>query len=118
MSVIYQILNALICGGMACIDADRIYAGKKINHWVNGLIHIAIAAGAFFVFDWKISLAILFQSRVVFDVALNLFRGLGIGYVSIKPASVIDRMEKKLFGSDGVTPKIVYLFTSVILNFI
>jgi hypothetical protein len=118
MSIIYQILNALLCGGMAAIDADRIESGKKINHWVNGLVHIAVSTGAFFVFDWKIALAILFQSRVVFDVALNLFRGLPIDYISAKPASLIDRMEKKVFGSNGILPKIIYLTISIILNFI
>ena len=96
MSIIFQILNALLCGAMAAIDADKIERGKSVNHFLNGCIHITFASTALFLFDWKIALAILFQSRVVFDVVLNLFRELPIGYVSPKPTSVVDKFEKKL----------------------
>jgi hypothetical protein len=116
LSIIYQILNGLICGAMACLDAEKISEGKKVNHFLNGFIHLAVALVAVYIFDWKIGLAILFQSRVIFDVSLNLFRGLGIDYVSLNPASLVDRFEKKIFGTDGITPKIVYLFISIILN--
>jgi len=118
MSIIFQILNALLCGGMAAIDADRIADGKKINHWVNGLIHCAIAAGAWYVFDWKIGIAILFESKTVFDTVLNLFRDLPIDYVSEKPASKLDQAEKFVFGKNFILAKSIYLIISVILNFI
>jgi hypothetical protein len=97
-------------------NADRILYGKKIHHWLNGMIHIAAATGLYFISGWKDAVSLLLLIRVTFDTALNLFRGLGIGYVSPKPKSVVDRFEKWVFRGDGITPKILYLLLVVVLQ--
>ena len=119
MIIIYQILNAIICGGMAAIDADRIANSQKVNHFLNGCIHFAIAIGAGFIFDWKIGVAILFESKIAFDIALNIFRDdKPIDYTPSKPDSMLDKLENKIFGKNFFLAKGIYLIISVILNFI
>lgn len=101
---------------MAKMDAKTISEGRAVKHWLNALIHITASLFAWIAFGWQIGLAILFISRVTFDIALNLFRKLPIDYVSSKPASVIDQLEKKVFGKNGILPKIVYLIIAIVLN--
>ena len=99
---------------LAWDNAKRIDQDKKIKHWLNGLAHLSMAGILYFV-DWKLSVALLCLVRVTFDISLNLFRGFPIDYVSLKPKSVIDKIEKKIFGLNGYTPKIVYLIIAVCL---
>ena len=99
---------------LAWDNANRIDKDKTIKHWLNGLAHLSMAGILYFV-DWKLSLALLCLVRVTFDISLNLFRGLPINYVSPKPASFIDKIEKQIFGLNGYTPKIVYLIIAVCL---
>ena len=99
---------------LAWDNANRIDKDKTIKHWLNGLAHLSMAGILYFV-DWKLSVALLCLVRVTFDISLNLFRGLPINYVSPKPASGIDKIEKQIFGLNGYTPKIVYLIIAVIL---
>ena len=116
MSIIYQILNALLCIGMAYFDAETIADHKYPNHFRNGCIHIAIVLLAGFIFNWWIAAAILFESKLVFDMALNKFRNFSLFRVSPKPTAITDRAEKWLFGLDGITPKIIYLLISFVFN--
>lgn len=95
-------------------NAKRIEQDKHIKHWLNGLAHLSMAGILYFI-DWRLSVALLFLVRLTFDISLNLFRGLPINYVSPKPASWIDRIEIKIFGNNGYTPKIVYLIIAVCL---
>ena len=99
---------------LAWDNANRIDKDKTIKHWLNWLAHLSMAGILYFV-DWKLSVALLCLVRVTFDISLNLFRGLPINYVSPKPASFIDKIEKKIFGLNGYTPKIVYLIIAVCL---
>jgi len=99
----------------AWLDAKRIKDGKRIYHGVNGAITLACAGLVFWLADWKAALALLFITRVFFDTALNYFRGLPLDYVSLNPKSIVDRLEKKVFGLNGWTPKIIYLFIIVSL---
>lgn len=82
---------------------------------MNGLLHIAAAVAGWYYFNWQIGVAILFVARIFFDVSLNLFRGKAIGYIPIKPKSIVDKVEKKLFKQDGITPKIVYIIIIICL---
>ena len=93
-------------------NAKRIDNDKKIKHWLNGLAHLSMACILYFV-DWKLSVALLYLIRVTFDISLNLFRELPINYVSPKPASFIDKIEKQIFGLNGYAPKIIYLIIAV-----
>ena len=99
---------------LAWDNAKRIDKDKKIKHWLNGLAHLSMAGIIYFV-HWKLSISLLCLVRVTFDISLNLFRGFPIDYVSLKPKSVIDKIEKQIFGLNGYTPKIVYLIIAVCL---
>lgn len=95
-------------------NADRIENDKRIEHSLNGIAHLSMACILYFV-DWRASVALLLSVRVVFDSALNLFRGLSLGYVSPKPASWVDKIEKKIFKNNGYLPKLIYLIIALCL---
>jgi hypothetical protein len=97
------------CILFAWLNAKWIEKNKRIYHGINGAIHI-IAAGAFAYYtEWYNFLTTLLIARLFFDVSLNLFRGLRINYVPLNPKSIVDKLEQKVFGKDGYTPKIIYL---------
>ena len=96
------------CIWLAWDNADRIKEGKNINHFLNGSVHILTAIVATFFEGWQIGLSVLLVVRIAFNTALNLFRGLSIDYVSPKPKSVVDKVEKWLFGNNGWIPLIIY----------
>lgn len=100
---------------LAWDNSDRIKQDKPIKHWLNGLLHILAAFTAFYFEGWQIAAAVLLSVRIVFNTALNLFRGLSIDYVSPKPKSVVDKVEKKLFGNNGWLPLIIY---SILLTWV
>lgn len=111
--IVLLILHGIFCVFFAYTNAQDIKGGARIRHGINGAIFLSIAAfGA--CISWKVGLAILCNTRVIFDISLNLFRGLGIDYVSPNPKSIVDRIEKKLFGS-SLIPKILYTLISIIL---
>jgi hypothetical protein len=55
---------------------------------------------------------------VVFDTSLNSLRGLPLDYVAQKPKSIIDQIEKKVFGKNGILPKMVYLLIAITFTII
>lgn len=116
--IILQISYALFCVALAKVNADMIEDGKKIKHFWNGLWHVITAIVGTIFWGWLVGIIILCEARVVFDTALNLFRGLPLDYVSIKPASIIDKAEKLIFGMNGILPKLLYLLIAGFLNFI
>lgn len=118
MRIALQILNIVLCIFMAKLDSKTISLGRRPNHWLNALIHLTIASFGLIVFGWAIGVAILFESNIAFNVALNLFRNKSVDYVSSRPASLVDQLEKKIFGKNGLLPKVIYLALSIILNFL
>jgi len=76
---------------LAKIDATKIKKGIHIKHGINALIYFALIAPTFF-FSWHYPLALLALRRIVFDVSLNLFRGLKYDYISETTTSIIDRI--------------------------
>ena len=100
---------------LAWDNSKRIKQGKIIHHWLNGLLHILAAFTALYFEGWEIAASVLLSVRIVFNTALNLFRGLPIDYVSQKPKSVVDKVEKKLFGNNGWLPLIIY---SILLTWV
>jgi len=93
----------------------------KIRHFWNGLLHGCVAVLIGYKTEWHYGLAVVFIARVVFDVSLNLFRGLPVDYISpevksynglrmaIAKGKVIDYVEYKAFGGNGYIPKIIYI---------
>lgn len=103
------------CVFFAWLNAKWIADGKRIYHGINGAIHLIVAVLVGYFFGWRAGVAILFITRVFFDWGLNLFRGLPLGYVSLNPKSIVDRVEKALFKLNGILPKVIYLVIIVIL---
>ena len=111
---------------LAWDNAKRIGKDKKIKHWLNAICHLSMA-GILYSVDWRLSAALLFLVKLVFDTALNLFRGEGIDYISpdikkitsfwmaLRKGKFADYIEYKIFGNNGYTPKIVYLIIAVCL---
>lgn len=118
MAILFQLLNVALCIFMAKMDAKTIQLGRYPKHWLNATIHVTMAVFGWLIFGWPIGLAVLFESNLAFNIALNTFRDLSIGYVPPKPTSLIDKLEKKIFGKNGLLPKIIYLVISIILNFL
>lgn len=87
--IIYAALNIL----HAKHDAWRIFDGRRIYHGINGLVHIIILIPVYFYTkDWFFVIGLLSLRRIVFDTALNLFRGLRFDYISSTTTSIIDRL--------------------------
>ena len=110
--IIFAVLNIVL----AYIDAHKIVKGKFINHLINGAVYIALIAVPYFMFHnyWLIA-ALLFVRLIVFNIMLSLFRGLKWDYISPAPASVIDKLAKRVFDSHGLVMYAVYGIVLVLL---
>lgn len=103
------------CVAFAYLNSYWIAHEKRIYHGLNGAIHL-VAAGLFAWFThWYHLFTVLLIARVAFDWPLSLFRHLPLNYVSPKPRSWADRLEKKIFKMDGITPKVFYLIIITVL---
>jgi hypothetical protein len=116
--MIYELIYLFICTALAYINYRVIIADKRVYHALNGLVHIACWVAVYLITKNFVLVAILpFIARLFFDVMLNLMRGLPINYVPKNPKSIADKVEKKVFGMDGLTPKAIYFIIIVVLNF-
>jgi len=114
--VIALLIYAVWCVVFARINARWIAAGKRIRHGWNGLMHIAAAVIVWLIYrDWKLVAALLIMTRLVFDTALNLWRGLPVDYVPTSPKSWVDKAEIAVFNRNGWLPKVLYLVAIVVL---
>jgi hypothetical protein len=74
-------------------DCKKIQDHKKIYHGLNGLFYIILLIPVYFhLKNWFFLVGLLSLRRVVFDTALNLFRGLSFDYISSTTTSIIDRL--------------------------
>lgn len=114
------LFNALLCLLMAESDADTIQRGDRVRHGFNAVIHLLLAGVIWLAVGWMGALASLVQARVVFDLSLNVLRfgWKGLFYVSPTPESIIDRLEKSVFGSNGWLPKLFYTAAFIGLLFL
>ena len=116
--IVYELLYVVFCIILSNINAHLIKDGKKIYHWLNGLIHLVAAFIFGWLYWWPGVIIILCNSRLFFDTLLNIFRGLPIDYVPLKASAITDKIEKKIFGMNGILPKVIYLAISIALNII
>lgn len=116
--ILYEIIYGLFCIFFAGINNEWIQDGKKIKHGLNGLLHASAAGIGWIFWGWPVAVIILCNTRVVFDISLNLFRGLPVDYVPAKPLSIVDKIEKWMFKGNGLLPKLVYLFVSAVCHVI
>ena len=105
----------MICVWMAGRDAQLLHNKKTVDHLTNALIHICVASVIGIFYEWYHFFGILLMARIVFDTSLNVFRHFNPFYVSPSPSSFVDKVEKKIFGSNGWLPKLIYF---IILLFI
>ena len=111
------ILSYLVfCLALAYVNHRLIAYGKRIYHALNGLLHAVCWGLVYMVTEsWLLTASLPFMGRAVFDSSLSLMRGLSLDYVAKNPKSIIDQMEKGVFGNDGILPKVIYLTISIIL---
>lgn len=116
MTIFYLLPYLAFCVWLAYDNADRIADGRKIHHALNGALHLTAAGVIWWLNGLSDAVTLLLLIRIVFDTALNLFRGLSFDYVSKKPVSRIDRLEKAVFGSNKVLANIIYLIAVICLQ--
>lgn len=116
--ILYQILYAVFCIGFAYLNSYLIGKGKRIYHGLNGLLHIAVSVCGFLFFNWQTAISCLFVGRLFFDWFLILFRRLPLGYVPKSPKAIADKIEKKIFGMNGVLPKVIYAAIIIVVNLV
>ena len=83
----YILVNIIL----AKVDAWKIKHNKRIRHGINALIYCVLIAPTLYI-SWTYPIAMLALRRIVFDTALNLFRGLPFDYISSTTTSIIDRI--------------------------
>lgn len=103
-------LYIVFCIGFAYINYKVIKANKRVYHGLNGMLHLAVWIAVFFTMkSLLLTLSLPFVARVFFDTSLNLWRGLPLDYVPKNPKSRADKIEKEIFGNNGLLPKIIWL---------
>ena len=117
MTFVVQIVYAALCVYFAKYNAVEIKSDRRIYHGINGAIHLAVVSYTYFKMGGFQAFSMLLVARLFFDIPLNLFRGIPLDYVPDNPKSIVDRIEKFVFGEDGVTPKLIYLDLLLIINF-
>lgn len=118
MLYILEILIFSINVIMAWHHANLVEDGKKIYHGLWGSLYIAFVCFVAFVGKSWVLLALSLPIRkVVFDLSLNLFRGLPLFYVSSKTTSLIDKFHNYIFGKDSESYMVFYSLIIILLNF-
>lgn len=114
---------------MAWWHSRLIKANRPIRHGWWALLFAALVilgvitlnkVGAFPLNAWKIgvfTLACAIGRLVVFNISLNYFRGLSLTYVSKASASLIDKVEIRLFGSRVWLAEVVLAVLFITLQF-
>jgi hypothetical protein len=114
---IFVLINTLNAGN----DALKIKAHKPVDHFLNGLAYILSIIVFILIFKMEWYEVILFtiscfcNRQLFFDIPLNLLRKLKWDYVSEKPESWVDKIEKRMFGNNGRTPNYIYLTSFIVI---
>lgn len=117
--ITYLLFQALIAGfnfGNSQLDAYRIMRNKTIAHGINFGAYALFCIVLCRLAHWNIWVITLFcvsafcNRQFSFDIPLNLRRDLKWDYVSKAnpPKSILDRIEIRLFGYNGLAPFVLY----------
>lgn len=118
MIYILEILLIVFNITMAWHHYQLIADGKRIYHGLWGSYYIAFAVLVAFVGkSWVLMILSLPLRKVVFDLSLNLFRGLPLFYVSTKTTSLIDKAHNYIFGKNSEVYMAFYFIIIIALNF-
>ena len=98
---------------LAYYDSQLIRNGIKINHILNALLYccLVVVEGLHYNNGWMF-LSMLLMRNVVFDISLNLFNKKKWNDISSETSSIIDKIEREIFGFDGTTQ---YISESILL---
>jgi len=119
MMYVLEILLIAFNVTMAWHHAQLIADGKRIYHGWWGLAYVAFAILVSFIGkSWVLMILSLPLRKVVFDLSLNLFRGLPLFYVSTKTTSLIDKAHNYLFGKNSEAYMTFYFIIIIALNFL
>lgn len=115
--MIIEAIYIIFCLILAYINKRLISKDKPIKHGLNGFFHAVFwLAVLWLTNNWFPACVLPFIGRLFFDAGLNLMRELPLDYVAKKPKSIVDKIEKSIFRSDGILPKIIYLIIIIALN--
>jgi hypothetical protein len=114
--VLFQIIYTVWVVWFAYLNKLWIRNDAGFRHWANAIAHLSASVFVGLHWGWLYGFAILFEVRAIFDGTLSLFRGLSFDYVSPKPSSFFDKVEKKIFGMNGMLPKIIYISVAIAIN--
>lgn len=115
--MILELLYIIALMIMAYINAIVIKKDDPVKHWLNVPFHLVFWVLAGFKVGWLVA-AFPFIGRLVFDVALNKFRKFPFDYVPKNPESWVDQIEFRMWGYNGVAPKVLYAALIVVINII
>lgn len=113
---------------MARYHSRLLKKDKKIKHGLWGGLYVAICIAITLLFgDLWLLIACFLLRKFLFDISLNLYRGLGVFYVSpelatykgfrdaIRKGKVIDWVHYKLFGVNSEIYQTMYFMGWIIL---
>lgn len=117
VKLLIAILFIAINIALAKYDSWRISRHKRIYHGINAAVYLILLIYPYIVTkDWFFIIALLSLRRIVFDTALNLFRGLRFDYISSTTTSIIDRLSYKFQAKYGYVPYYGVFFILIILS--
>jgi hypothetical protein len=102
---------------LARYDAWKIKHNKWIYHGINAMVYLILLIYPYILTkDWLFIIGLLSLRRIVFDTALNLFRGLRFDYISSTTTSIIDRLSYKFQAKYGYIPYYGMFFILIMLS--
>jgi hypothetical protein len=119
ISLLLLVLFIAVNIGLAKFDAWRIKNGVRIRHAINAIVY----SGLILIF-WKWLtiykvLGILLLRIPIFNISLNLFRGLPTNYLSKSTTSIIDQIMNPFINKVGfMTYHLALFIISGILLFL
>jgi hypothetical protein len=117
VKLLIVILFIAINIALAKYDSWRIARHKRIYHGINAVVYLILLVYPYTITkDWFFIIALLSLRRIVFDTALNLFRGLRFDYISSTTTSIIDRLSYKFQAKYGYVPYYGVFFILIILS--
>lgn len=102
---------------MAKHHSNLIRDGKPIKHGIWGGAYLLFAVLlSYLTNSWLLLIDSLFIRKIVFDTALNLFRGKPFFYVSATTTSIIDKFHNKVFKGKSEIYIPIYSLIAIIIT--
>lgn len=116
--ILIELLFVLVNIAMAYYHCLLIKQNRIIQHgwWTLGY---GLACGIVLILTWNwiLFFCLILIRKVVFDISLNLFRGLPVFHISRETKSLIDQLHNAFFGGYAIIYQSVYFVAIVVLNF-